>query len=159
MKHIKIEDWSEFEGRLRQELDIIRHDGDVTARSFQLVSFDKHGNEVDRLEIVRSTGTDRDSSSPLWNEPGFDYEHDLAPIGKEPDEVIYAFTLDMSRTPYLVRHSQTPEALDITESLSEHDGIIVYDSRQLKRVSKNEYWFCSSPMEAALMVVTVEVVD
>lgn len=155
MKHVKIQDWSDFEKSLRIELDRIFHVGLVTARNFQLLTFAEDCTETNRLQIVLSTGTDRDAESSFWNASGFDHEHDLRPTGKRPDEIIYAFTIDLSQTPYLVLHDKEPLAFDITKNLSEIDGIIIYDTSKLKRVSKNEYWFTTSPLSAALFVFTI----
>jgi hypothetical protein len=40
--------------------------------------------------------------------------------------------------------------------MTEGDAIIVYDFAQLEKKSANEYWFKTSPMEAALLIFTVE---
>lgn len=151
VKKILLTGWSEFENILREELRTIGHHGLVTVRNFQLVTF-TGGDEVDRLAIVHSTGTDRDGDSAFWNATGFDHEHDRHPTGKLADEIIYAFTIDLSHSPYLVHHDATPEAIDITETLSEYDGVIVYDSQKLDRRAKNEYWFKTNPLDAALMI-------
>jgi hypothetical protein len=159
VKKIRLTDWSEFENILREELRAIAHHGPVTVRNFQLVTFTDGGDELDRLAIALSTGTDRDGDSPFWNATGFDHEHDRHPTGKRADEIIYAFTIDLSHAPYLVHHDATPEAIDITEPLSEHDGVIVYESQKLERRTKNEYWFKTTPLDAALMIFTLAAND
>lgn len=88
-KLIELEDWSEFAGALTREIIAIGHDGLLLIRNFQLVTSDvdedlKLIGETDRLELVRSTGTDRDAASERWNAPGHDYEHDRAPAGRRP---------------------------------------------------------------------------
>lgn len=155
MKRVFLGDWSEFEGALRAELKAMGYTGLVTARNFQLVTFTEDCEEVDRLAIALSTGTDRDAESSFWNVGGFDHPHDTHPTGKRGDEIIYAFTIDLSRTPYLVCHDETPRLLDIVDNLTEHEGLIVYDSRKLDRRTKNEYWFKTSPLEAALLLFTL----
>lgn len=109
--------------------------------------------------MVINTGTDRSPDSPFWNEPGFDHDHDGDPRGKQADEIIYAFTLDLQAEPYLVLHDANPTSFDITEELSPYDGIVIYDHRGLVRVSKNEYWFNGKPLDAALLVFTLADAD
>lgn len=101
------------------------------------------------------TGTDRDDESDFWNVDGFDYEHDTHPAGKSLGDIIYAFTIALATAPYLVYHDDQPITLDITDGLTEHDGIIVYDSKKLGRRSKNEYWFITTPLDAALLVFNI----
>jgi len=155
MKRVFLADWSEFEATLRAELQAIGHTGFVTARNFHLVSFTEGGEEVDRLGITLATGTDRDASSPFWNVDDFDHRHDKHPTGMRGDEIIYAFTMDLAHTPYLVHHMEAPKAFDIVETLDEHDGLIVYDTRKLDRRTTNEYWFKTSPLDAALLLFTL----
>jgi hypothetical protein len=45
---------------------------------------------------------------------------------------------------------------DVTESLDEHHVILIYKTSELDRVSLNEYWFKSTPMDAALPAFTVQ---
>ena len=155
MKHIVLTDWSDFEEGLRTELGVLRHEGHVIARNFSVTSVTADFVETDRLALVLSTGTDRDISSSFWNEPSFDHDHEASPHNNQPQDIVYAFTLDLSTTPYLVRHDEEPTSFDITDSLSQYDGIVVYHPRALRRVSKNEYWFNGSPLDAALLVFTV----
>lgn len=155
MKRITLDDWSDFDEVLRREIISLGHAGLITARNFSLVGFSVDGSEVNRLSIALSTGTDRDVNSPFWNADGFDYRHDLKSTGKRGDEIIYGFTIDLSYTPYRVMHDYVPEIFDIVETLTEHDGLIIYDSKQLVRVAKNEYWFKSIPIDAAILIFTL----
>lgn len=155
MKRVVLADWSEFETTLRAELSALGHIGFITVRNFQLVTFSEGGDEQDRLGIALSTGTDRDASSQFWDAEGFDHRHDKHPAGKRANEIIYAFTIDLAHTPYRVHHMGTPEAFDVVENLDEHDGLIVYDSRKLDRRSTNEYWFKTSPLDAAMLLFTL----
>jgi hypothetical protein len=63
--------------------------------------------------------------------------------------------------PYLVsvgdgRGGSSFEVLDLTENLTEHDAIIVYDPANLERAAPNEYWFLCDPLEAALLLFTLD---
>ncbi len=102
---VEIDDWSDLPQTVIDTLADIGHECSVViVRNFERISFDELRDEVDRLAIAMETGTDRDSESPLWNARGHDHEHDVDPRGKEPDEVIYAFTVDFSTEPYTVLH-------------------------------------------------------
>ncbi len=158
---IVLQDWSGFAAKLSSALTSIPHVGLVAVRNFTLLScnFDDDCNildTVDRLDLVRTTGTDRDDSSSMWNAPGHDFEHDITPSGKKPSEIIYAYVAETNGDNYLVHYKGDPEEFDLTESLSEQDGILIYDASKLKRVSKNEHWFLTDPREALLLVFTIE---
>lgn len=156
MKQVHLESWDEFEASLRTEVAQLG-DGDfVVARNFMKVTFTPDGEEQDRLQVAIDTGTDRDTESNFWNADGFDHEHDLNPAGKAPNEIIYAFTLDLSKTPYLVVDAAAQKVFDITADLTEHDALIVYDASLLDRKSMNEYWFNGDPREAALVLFTAD---
>lgn len=155
MKHVVLAGWSDFEKSLRAELDALGHKGHVVARNFDRTSVDEDFVETDRLGLVLSTGTDRSADSHFWNEPNFDHDHAGDPKGKQPHEIVYAFTLDLATTPYLVLHDDVPRVLDITEGLTPYNGIVVYHPRGLDRVSKNEYWFNGDPLTVALLVFTL----
>jgi len=73
-----------------------------------------------------------------------------------PTEIIYAFTLDLSQSPYLVHHAEVSEVFDITNKLIEHDALIVYDASMLDRRSISEYWFKAYPRDAALLLYTAD---
>lgn len=156
MKQVHLGSWGDFEASLRAEVAQLGRGNLVVARNFMKVTFSPDGDEQDRLQTAIDTGTDRDTDSSFWNAGGFDHEHDINPAGKAPNEIIYAFTLDLSQTPYLVPHGAVPEAFDITKSLTEHNAIIVYDASMLDRKSMNEYWFKGDPRDAALLVYTAE---
>lgn len=159
MKQVSLADWADFEDSLRAELAALGYTGKVVARNFALTTFDADHTEIDRLAMVINTGTDRSPDSPFWNEPGFDHDHDGDPRGKQANEIVYAFTLDLQVKPYLVFHDVNPTSFDITEGLSPYDGIVIYDHCSLDRVSKNEYWFNCKPLNAALLVFTLANVD
>lgn len=152
MKHVVLSDWSEFEDRLRSELNAIDHRWWVTVRNFGCISTGE-GGEVDRFELAQRTGTDRDASSLFWNAAGHDHEHDCHPCGKRPDEIIYAFTLDLDHTPYKVL--QDADVENVTEGLGEEHTILVYKTSELERVSANEYWFKTTPKNATLLIITI----
>lgn len=156
IKKIVISAWSEFESKLRHELQLLGSYQRVVVRNFSGVTYDEQGNETDRLKIVLTTGTDRDSKSSYWNATGFDYQHAEEKPKKLPQELIYAFTVDLTQTPYLVHHGDIPEEIDVTKNLESFEGIIVYDAAKLDRVAKNEYWFRGPPLEAVLLVFTIE---
>lgn len=65
--------------------------------------------------------------------------------------------VDAAIDPYLVHIEQVPELLDLTEGLSEENGILVYDAAKLRRVAKNEHWFEGDPRAALLAVFTLTV--
>lgn len=156
---IELDEWSEFAGALRRALDAIGHDGLVLIRNFMLVTCDvddemRPTGETDRLDLVRSTGTDRDGRSAMWNAPGHDFEHDLTPSGKAPADIIYAYVAELTETGYRVRYlpEGEPEEWDLTDQLTEFEGVLVYDAAKLDRVAKNEHWFCGDPRDALLAV-------
>lgn len=103
---------------------------------------------------MRRTGTDRDANSTVWNAGGHDYEHDHAPAGKGPADIIYAYVAELTEQGYRVHYLQEgePEDWDLTDSLFETDGVLVYDAAKLERVSKNEHGFKGDPRDALLLV-------
>lgn len=155
-----MDDWSEFASALPRELAAIKHYSLVAVRNFSLVTLDLNKNneivrEIDREQLVRCTGTDRDANSTFWNAEGHDYDHDLSPAGKTPADIIYAYVAEMCGNGYLVHYKYPngkPELIDLTESLSEQDAISIYDADKLERVSKNEHWFTGDPHDALLLV-------
>jgi hypothetical protein len=154
---IQLNDWAQFAGSLRTEILRIRHESHVLVRNFDLLTYELGENneiigEANRLDLVLKTGTDRDSKSPFWNDPKHDFQHDSTPSGKQPEEIIYAHLVDTSPDPYVVYICDTPEALDLTLGLSDQNGILIYDSAHLRRVSKNEHWFKCDPRHALLAV-------
>ena len=155
-RHVEVEDWSEFSDVVRETLTDIGHQCSViVVRNFDKVSCDELFNETDRLAVAMSTGTDRDAGSTFWNATGHDYEHDENPSGKSPDQIIYAYTIDVSTEPYSVLHGDLPEDFDIVERLDEYSAVLVYDSSGLDRKAKNEYWFNKDPRDALLIVLTL----
>lgn len=154
---IELDDWSQFSEQLTQALASLGHYGLVAIRNFELLTadLDKDMNqfgETDRLAIVMQTGTDRDNSSPMWDAPGHDYEHDRSPTGKTPAEIIYAYVAEVNKIGYLVHYQGEPELMDLTQGLSNIEGILVYEEKKLNRVAKNELWFLTNPCEALLLV-------
>jgi hypothetical protein len=96
----------------------------------------------------------------MWNALGFDYDHDLMPSDRQPNEIIYAFLVDLKQDPYLVsvgngEGAASFQVLDLTDHLSEHHGVIVYDPSKLFRAAPNEYWFLCAPLDAALLLFTL----
>jgi hypothetical protein len=165
MKHIELQDWSEFDKSLRSELTALNHTRMVAVRLFRRTSFDfRNGfeiiREVNRLAIALGTGTDRDATSPFWNytEPGneLDYDHSKYPTGKQPYDIIYAFLVDASRSPYVVHRFGKIEEDDLTAHFLEGEAILIYDSAKLERKAENEYWFKSDPREALLLVYSIK---
>ncbi len=159
---IELRCWSELGSALRAELARLRHTGLVLLRNFDLVTADiakdfSHLGETDRLQIVLETGVDRDNRSEFWDVLNRDYQHELFPAGKRPNEIIYAYVVDASPDPYLVHIEQTPETMDLTCSLGEENGILVYDAAKLRRVAKNEHWFECDPRSALLAVFRLAV--
>jgi hypothetical protein len=163
MKEIELESWEEFERVLRY----LQRDF-VLVRSFQRVTFDNIESpdhvEVDSLAVARQTGTDRRENAHMWNATGFDHEHDRVPSGKKPNEIIYAFLVDLRQHPYLVSVADGSggasfQVLDLTDDYTEHNAVLVYDPDMLERVSPNEYWFKVNPLTAALLLLTTKQVD
>jgi hypothetical protein len=159
VKEIKLKAWSEFESVLRAAIDI----DTALVRNFALVTFDNIETdpvEIDSLAFVRTFGTDRRENAAMWNAPGFDYDHDLIPSDRQPNQIIYAFLIDLKHKPYLVsvgdgHGGASFQVLDLSDRLSEHDGVIVYDPSKLFRAAPNEYWFLCDPLEAALLLFTL----
>jgi hypothetical protein len=164
VKEIKLKSWSDFESALRAKTKR----SPLLVRNFMRVTFDNvctdDAVEVDNLEVVRRTGTDRRETSSMWNAPGLDFDHDLVPSGKKPNEIIYAFLIDLKPKPYLVSAPDDDQgnfsfqALDLTEGLTEHNAIVVYDYTldKFERVATNEYWFRCNPLEAARFLFTLD---
>lgn len=162
-KVIELNDWCEFPNILRQKLSELGFCGLVAVRNFEITTFtlDDEFNpveEVDRLDLVLRTGTDRDASSPFSNALGHDYDHALYPSGKRADEIIYAYLVEVTNNDYLVHFNvgQTPIKMDLLKSLDEQNGILIFRGDMLERVAKNEYWFNGSPVDALLLVFKIK---
>ncbi len=158
---IRLSGWDQFANNLNTTARELGLAGDLAIRNFDLFTYElgpdnEMGPGVDRLGIVRRSGTDRDDGSPFSNVYGHDYDHDAQPMGKAPADIIYAYVVELTGSDYLVRYSGPPEKMDLTVSLCEANGILVYDASKLKRVSKNEYWFLTDPREALAIVYIVE---
>ncbi len=154
---IELQDWPEFAEALPRALAAAGHVGLVAVRNFELntVDIDEEFNplrDVDRLAVVRETGTDRDDSSDMWNAGGHDFDHDAVPSGKLPSQILYAYVAEVGSAGYLVHYEGEPEEFDLTKDLTDREGILIYDASQLRRVSKNEHWFLGDPREALLLV-------
>lgn len=165
-KVVELDDWSDFAGTLKKEVTEIGHEGPLLIRNFQLVTCDigadmKPIGETDRLDLVRQTGTDRDSESWMWNARGHDYDHDSSPTGKRPADIIYAYIAELTKDGYRVRYlpDGEPEDWDLTEGLFETDGVLAYDASKLERASKNEHWFKGDPCDALLLVFKLRAKD
>jgi hypothetical protein len=157
VRNIKINDWSELEEILRKNIGI----DSILLRNFGVVSVDPETyEETNRLQLVIDTGTDRCIESFFWNAQHFDFENNKNASGKMPNEIIYASLVDLTKSPY---QASVPdgqggwkfEVIDLTQGLSEYDAITAYDPGHLDRKSANEYWFKSSPINAALLVVSI----
>lgn len=158
-KPIDLEDWTHFGAALHAEMQRIGHAGLVAVRNFQLTTVEVDCDmmplgEVDRLDLVLRTGTDRDATSWFWNAEGHDHPHDLTPSGKSPQDIIYAYVAEVGPHGYLVHYQPggAPEEMDLTTALSDQEGILIYDAAKLTRVSKNEHWFTGDPRDALLAV-------
>ena len=164
-KPIDVDDWADFEQMLRDELARLQFAGPVLLRNFDLetATLDRgtmvQTGTVDRHDLVLKTGTDRDDTSPFWNAPGFDHDHDLNPSGKTPKDIIYAYPVDLRSRPYLTQVCGKWEQLDLTLNLEDQCGIAVYDASKLKRASHNEHWFTADPCEALLAVFVPNLCD
>lgn len=158
-KVVELDDWREFAGALRREVTSMAHEGLLLIRNFNLVtcvvdSETKPIGETDRLDLVLRTGTDRDAASPMCNATGHDYPHDRLATGKAPDDIIYAYVVELTDRGYLVHYlpHEEPEDWDLTEALEETDGVLVCDAGKLDRVAKNEHWFKGDPRDALLLL-------
>ena len=165
-KVVDLNDWGEFAGALYHEVTALGHVGSLLIRNFALITCDvdaemKPIGETDRLYLVRRTGTDRDSTSQMWNATGHDYEHDRSPAGKDPADIIYAYVAELTENGYRVHYlpGDEPEDWDLTEGLYETDGVLAYDASKLDRVSKNEHWFKGDPCDALLLVFKLRFQD
>jgi len=162
MQEIVLNDWSEFDAKLRAAM---KHRKLAIVRNFNISTVDPNGNEIDLIDRVRKTGTDRGTDANMWNAPGFDYDHDALPAGKAPNEIFYASRVDLESSPTKVL---TPDGLgggeykviDVTKGqnggpegdLGASDAIVVYDPRKVEHKTVNEYWFKGPPLEAALFL-------
>ena len=154
---IELSSWDQFAQNLNHKAQELGLAGDLAIRNFELISFElgpdcEMGDEVDRLEIVKRTGTDRDSGSTFWNAQGHDHDHEMRPMGKGPADIIYAYLVQLTGTNYLVRYDGPLIKMDLTQSLCEANGILVFDASKLRRVAKNELWFLTDPKDALVMV-------
>lgn len=131
---IKLDNWTELEKTIRGRLG----KGGLVVRNFQRVVFEHIGTadevEIDRLKVARKTGLDRRENALRWNATGFDHDREQHRMGKRPDEIMHAFWVSFRLTSYKASRAQgenraTLEPHDITEGLTEHDAIIVYDPR------------------------------
>ena len=157
---VHLASWDEFVPRLRDELSRLGLKRLVLVRNFDLETCtigpdNEMGEMVNRLDLVRATGTDRDASSTMWNAQGHDWDHDLQPSGRAPQEIIYAYPFDVFREPPVVIWNGAPVKMDVTASLDDRHGILIYDPLKLKQVSKNEHWFEDDPLSALLMIFTL----
>ena len=160
-KLVKLKDWNEFGKGLNEQLRLLGFNRRVLVRNFSLETAiindrSEFLGSTDRLELALQTGTDRDEFSFMWNEAEHDYNHDRNPIGKNPSDIIYAFSVQPGKGSYDVYRTENPEKLDLTTSLSSLDGILIYDPAFLQRVSKNEYWFLDDPKKALLLIFLLE---
>lgn len=158
-KVIELDEWNEFASRLNRELNAVGWDGSFLIRNFELVTSEIDDDmqpigDMDRLDLVCRTGTDRDAASKMWNAPGHDYEHDRNPAGKCPADIIYAYVAELTEGSYCVHYApdDEPEDWDLTEGLCEMNGVLVYDATKLNHVSKNEHWFTGDPCDALMLV-------
>lgn len=154
---ISLEEWENMSSFLIKELKEINHSGLVLFRNFSIETYSCDENDsqepTNRLQLAKLTGTDRDSESPFWNEPGHDFEHDKNSSGKSPTEIIYAYVVEVNETGYFVHYEPgIPEEMDLLTGLDETHGLLVYDEKKLKRASKNEHWFQGNPIDALLMI-------
>lgn len=83
---------------------------EILVRDFELVTaVDKttldYLRDVDRLDLVKRTGTDRDESSLMWNAPGFDFDHDADDSGRTPSDIIYAYKVNLRPTQRTLRQA------------------------------------------------------
>ncbi|MGC0894110.1 hypothetical protein [Pantoea agglomerans] len=138
------------------ELDETEFDGLVLARNFSLETYDvnnENSDPVDRFSLAKNTGTDHDNYSPFWNVHGHDYEHDINCPGKAPTDIIDAYVIKIYSDGYSVYYlNENTEKMDLKDGLNECDGILIYDQSKLERVSKNEHWFASSPLDALMTI-------
>lgn len=158
---IELERWDQFAQALKDKVEQLNSTREFAVRNFDLITFKlgpnyEMGYEINRLEIVRRTGTDRDSESLFWNAEGHDHDHETCPMGKDAAEIIYAYVVEITDNGYLVRYNNSLIEMDITYSLTAANGILVYDASKLKRVSKNEFWFLTNPKDALVTVFIVK---
>lgn len=156
---IYINDWGEFEAAIRCNTQL----HNVVARNFSKITFTNKCDEVDRLDIAIRTGSDRTEDSNLWNIENFDYDHDIdiENANKNPTDILYGSLMNLKQTPYLASMPNSNGSFimtefDLTNNLTEHDAIIIYDCNKLTRKSNNEYWFNTTAIDAALFIVTID---
>ena len=158
---VELEHWGDFAGALNEAARELGLEGDLLVRNFERTTFElgqdgEMGDEIDRLQIVKRTGTDRDGGSTFWNADGHDHNHDEQPAGKRPADILYAYVATLTGTGYLVRYDGPAIEMDLVEGLSELNAILVYQAARLHRVSKNEHWFMGDPKEALQMVFVLK---
>ena len=163
MKEISIPNWRDCDltallySEIGQyEFVVIRTFGRTT---FDNIETDGNANEIDSLDVFRRTGTDRRENAHVWNVPEFDYEHDVHPSDKRPNEIFYGSLVNMQARPYRATVANTNAEgewvpiEEIVETLTDEDAMGVYDYRMLKRVTVNEYWFKTTALDAALLLI------
>lgn len=147
-KHIELSEWADFEFDLRARLRAQNFGRIILFRAFL----------ADRLPTAIAMGTDRDAESCLWNVDGFDHDHDVAPAAKTADAITYVHRINPNSTPFTVLNlgeEHTEDATDLTDRLTEIDGVLIYDSKYLDRKAPNEHWFKGAPSEALMFIYTL----
>lgn len=144
-KHVVIDSWDDFEANLRAELRAINFPRLILFRNFS----------AERIEIAMSSGTDRDADSQFWNVDGFDAGSN---DGMEPTDAIYAHRVNWNSDPFTVLNlgeEYTEDVFDLTDNLTEHDAVAIYDAAGLNRVAINEHHFTTAPLSALLFVYSL----
>lgn len=109
----------------------------------------------DRLDLVIKTGTDRDGGSMIYND-SMDYSG--PEIGRIPTKVTYARTVDVGNEPVIsIPWKRKPfllvDGMDYLKKMSNEYHQILYRPECLRRVSENEYWFNTLPIDAVIAVL------
>jgi hypothetical protein len=144
-EHVVIEGWEEFEEDLRSRLKTRNFTRMILVRNFS----------VERIDTMMGTGTDRDAGSQFWNAPEFDHPNNA---GMELEDITYAHRVNWHTKPFTILNLgefQTSVQLNLTDQLTEHDAVAIYDILGFERLAINEHKFAKPPSEVLMFVYTI----
>jgi hypothetical protein len=158
MLELYLDTWDDLIPEIRKITDI----SVITLRSFSKIRFidSNYGLiEFNAYRLAQQNHTDRTKESDMWNAHGHDYDHHSS--SKSPEEIIYAFYVNIELDPYEVDVSQGDgtskwQPISLTDELTENDAVLVYHPARLQRVAPNEWWFNTNPINAAIALISLK---
>lgn len=150
-KTVILETWNQFPAALIKHLKDLQYNQDTI--------FMRHFSRK-RLGCLFESGTDRDSSSQLWDYPE-DCNHRCDEFNISPAKVTYGREVNLKSNPLKATSigwlSKLPDAgnLDYLYKLEKSLAIAVYDSSGLDRKTQNEFHFTQDPSRILLGVFLI----